>query len=787
MFDNTQHSFQSLRKILLEGTSPVYLWIGAGLSMEAGMPSWLELRARLIERGRKWLALQTALTDVESRSAKLRVAELEEDLWSAFERIYEALGESEYRKGILDEFSAAVHCEIPFAYNCLLGIRNIKGVVTTNIDKLATRAYVMSKNEPPLEFGGRQCGSFNYVLQGSRFFVANLHGTAEDYASWVMRKKDWENLSLNQGYLAFIRGMFATGVVVFVGANPMDQAIQRHLDVVRRTDLIPGSGSMFWITDNTSDDAFKFSNSYNISRIIYSSDDNHRDLKNVVGQLNSGKSYDDDQVEPAVVNLPRIEKSIRHFEKIDFRSMPESEAREYLNKRAYEILQSNTPNAYKAYEQFLKCYQKQIYQAWYVAEGERLLDLTLKEEIGEGGFGRVFRAVDSNGVEYAVKVLKEDVMRKSEYLQSFRRGVRAMRILSTKSIKGIVKFRSAIEIPASVVMEFVEGETLQEIVLQHQLSSWQEKMKILKDVGKVIRDAHALPERVLHRDIRPHNIMIRGHYGDGCREICVLDFDLAFHRDANEVSIQMGVGNGYTAPEQIASTGQKGLSRSSRVDSYGFAMLCYFVITGKEPVPRQCMMNGWGETVDIDVGGRQCKDWVSLPFKMAEIIKICTRQEQNERWDLYQMYGSIDALYQAISNPKSVCMPDLISDELLYRVAVSRRSQKAVTTSHDGCRVLTLPSGTTYGTSVQNGIVTVVVGWRDDGKLDFKRCKKILGDRSHALVNKLRKQGFNKVDAEFDGNSVTIEIQLETLKYKIDNIIAIATILSEYDISPHNG
>lgn len=784
MFDANQESFQDLKKILIEGTAPVYLWIGAGLSCDAGLPSWVQLKTRIIEKSRAWLRLQTELSDIRKRNDKLNVAEGESDLWKAFDRIYEAIGQSEYRKEILNEFEIALKCKVPFSYRSLLGIKNIKGVVTTNIDKITTRAYLETHNDSPVEFNGTQCGNYQYVLQGNRFFVLNLHGTTEDYGSWIMRKKDRDILFGNQGYAAFVGGLFLSGVVVFVGVDPTDVAVSSHLDKVRNVKQVPGTTAMYWITNDTTDNAFKFSNKYNISRIIYSSEDNHKELKEIVSLLNSGKSYDDAELAPAYVNLPTINKKVRAFNQIDLENLSDEDLREYLNKRAYEILKSGTQQSYKVYADFLNRYKKQIHQAWYVESGEKLLDLTLEAEIGEGAFGRVFRAVNSAGELFAVKVLKVDVMRKHEYLQSFRRGVRAMRILSEKEISGIVKFRSAMEIPASVVMELVDGENLHKIVQQNHLHGWNDKMRILTSVGKIIKEAHSLPERVLHRDIRPHNIMVRNDYGEGRKEVCVLDFDLAFHKDANEVSVPMGVGNGYTAPEQTDTVGRTGQSRSSRVDSYGLAMLCYFVLSGKDPVPRQCMMQGWNQTVDNDVASHRCENWFSLPYKMAEIIKICTNPEQNARWDLYQMSGYLDALNRALGNPDAVNMPELIADEILYRIAVPKKCQSNICTSNDGHKILSIPSGTSYIFGVQNRIINLEISWKDDGRLDFKRCKKTLTDRTNALVSKLRRQGFGHVEQHFDGNSATVAIQYETATYSIQGLTKLVGVLLEYDISP---
>lgn len=783
MFDQSQNDFIQLKKILAEGTAPVYLWIGAGVSIEAGYPSWIQLRDDVIDKGLSWLDNQGELSDRESRKAKLNVAKNEKDLWRAFDYIFEAIGSAQYREFIYAAFNFR-NPKIPDVYKKLLNIKKLKGVVTTNIDGLVGKVYAQSHNvQGAIEFSGKNCAEYAYTLAESQFVILNLHGKAENYPSWVMRKADLRVLQGDANYKNYIRALFMQGIVVFVGVNPMDVAVRAHLEKVRPEGVSESGVPMYWLTADTSDAAFEFANKYNIRRIFYSAADNHRELKNVVELLNEGRSHDDENPVPAFENAPVINCSLRNFSRLDFGSMRDVEVREYLNKKANDILRKKDSARYQVYDNFLREHQREIHRAWFVASGEKLLGLTLENEIGEGAFGRVFRAVDEKGQSFAVKVLKEDVMRKPAYLQSFRRGVQAMRILRDKSIKGIVKFNSATEIPASVVMELVEGENLYDIVMQRQMPTWKEKMWVLTEVAQIIKTAHALPERVLHRDIRPHNIMIRDFYSGGKREVCVLDFDLAFHKDANEVSVPMGMGNGYTAPEQTDRSGRYGQTRSSRVDSYGFAMLCYFVITGKEPVSRQCMMKDWDVNVFEDIAKHQCAEWRSLPYKIARMVKECTKCDQNKRWDLYQMYAYMQSLYKALVSPSAVKAPEFVLDEVAYRVAIAQKCQEKIDITVDGHRTFQCASGTYYTFYMDGGDIAIEIGWHNNGNFDFSRVMKSISDRANALVAKLQKACFVNAHSHSERGGVIVEVAYDISDFKMRDVERLVDVL-KYDISP---
>lgn len=785
MFDKTQTAFEDLKKIVAEGTSPVYLWIGAGLSRHAGLPMWNELKTRLIEKARNFVKQQILENDQEHKYALLTVAEKSDDCWSAFDRIYEAIGDVEYSSAMVSEFQMASMCKIPNVYKTLLGIRGVKGVVTTNIDKLVSRTFAEEFSNQPIIFDGFDCSDYIYTLAGGNKFVLNLHGVYEKRSSWVMRRSELSRLQNDSGYNTFLSSLFTEKVVVFVGVNPSDEAVLTHLDRVRNRNVIKGSTPIFWITERKDAQAIEFCNKYSIRRVVYSDADCHADLKDVVRLLNESKSFDDEHPCPMYINVNKAEKSVRNFDNIDLNSLSAGDLRDVLNKRATHILESRTEAAYLEYDKFLEKHKRMIHNAWFVDVGEDVFGLSVEAKIGDGAFGRVYKATDIDGNVFAVKVLKEDVMWQPGWLQSFRRGVKAMEILTKSSIEGVVRYHAASEIPAVVTMEWIDGPDLYDVVQQKRLTNWQEKLRVLCEIGKIVKSAHALPERVLHRDLRPQNIKLEGFNSGDSWKVRVLDFDLAYHKGANEVSMQVGYGNGFSAPEQtIMSSG--GSRRSSRVDSYGFAMLCYYVMTSDMPMPGQCLMNGWPEQVNKKMSAVPCKEWLSLPYKMAAMINQCTDKDQNRRLDLYLMNDLLSSWCGVLRGDMRQMTPELVLDELAYRVAVDLRAQDRLKKQLDGTRVFETVGGGVYSFSSDNWKISFEISWHNKGDREFAKVKKMLNDRVNLLVGKLRSIPYLDVGHHYEGQGVRISANFQGKTVDIDWVIQLSSVISNFPIEPRS-
>lgn len=149
-----------------------------------------------------------------------------------------------------------------------------------------------------------------------------------------------------------------------------------------------------------------------------------------------------------------------------------------------------------------------------------------------------------------------------------------MKILGDSGVEGMVPYRKAFEIPACVVMDWIDGPNLDNAVSSGQTQDWKLILRIGSDMADIVRRGHVLPERVLHRDIRPSNAMLRGFYSNPDKwDVVVLDFDLSWHRGALERSVIHGSAMlGYLAPEQIQTIPYVS-TRHAAVDSFGMGMV----------------------------------------------------------------------------------------------------------------------------------------------------------------------------------------------------------------------
>ena len=171
------------------------------------------------------------------------------------------------------------------------------------------------------------------------------------------------------------------------------------------------------------------------------------------------------------------------------------------------------------------------------------------------------------------------------------------RILKEKGIEGMVKIHDSCEVPACIVMDYIDGVTLRDTIDNRYIEKLEVKLSLLEKIAKVIHSAHQLEERILHRDLKPENVMIENCFSaldfddpDDIPNIKILDFDLSWHRGATEKTVMFGaISQGFMAPEQIDTSACKASSRNTAVDVYSIGMLMYFVLTGNNPMPNESM------------------------------------------------------------------------------------------------------------------------------------------------------------------------------------------------------
>ena len=197
----------------------------------------------------------------------------------------------------------------------------------------------------------------------------------------------------------------------------------------------------------------------------------------------------------------------------------------------------------------------------------------ITELIGVGGMADVYKAMDvvENKV-VAVKILKNEFADNDDFVRRFRNESKAIAVLSHPNIVKIydVGFTDKMQF---IVMEYIDGITLKEFMEQQGVLKWKDAVYFIIQVLRALQHAH--DRGIVHRDIKPQNIML---FPDGT--IKVMDFGIArFAREEGKTLSDKAIGSvHYISPEQA-----KGAATDEKSDIYSVGVMLYEMLTGVKP------------------------------------------------------------------------------------------------------------------------------------------------------------------------------------------------------------
>lgn len=197
----------------------------------------------------------------------------------------------------------------------------------------------------------------------------------------------------------------------------------------------------------------------------------------------------------------------------------------------------------------------------------------IHELIGEGGMAVVYRAYDTiDDRIVAIKILKDEFADNSEFIRRFKNESKAIAVLSHPNIVKVydVSFGDRIQY---IVMEYIDGITLKEYLRHQKDIKWQEAVHFTTQILSALSHAHS--KGVIHRDIKPQNIIL---LPDGT--IKVTDFGIArFAKSKTRTITDKAIGSvHYIAPEQA-----RGDLTDEKVDIYSVGVMLYEMTTGELP------------------------------------------------------------------------------------------------------------------------------------------------------------------------------------------------------------
>ena len=197
----------------------------------------------------------------------------------------------------------------------------------------------------------------------------------------------------------------------------------------------------------------------------------------------------------------------------------------------------------------------------------------LLEKVGEGGMSEVFKAKCNKLNRFvAVKILKKEFSNNEEISEKFKREATAIANLSDTNIVNVLDVGSQNDINY-IVMEYINGKTLKEVIQYSGKLSYSTAIKIGLQIAKALECAHK--NNIIHRDIKPQNILVT----EG-GEIKVTDFGIAKSTDSSTITNTTSIiGSAhYLSPEQA-----KGTYIDFRTDLYSLGIVLYEMVTGKLP------------------------------------------------------------------------------------------------------------------------------------------------------------------------------------------------------------
>ncbi|MGP4080281.1 Stk1 family PASTA domain-containing Ser/Thr kinase [Pseudalkalibacillus sp. R45] len=258
--------------------------------------------------------------------------------------------------------------------------------------------------------------------------------------------------------------------------------------------------------------------------------------------------------------------------------------------------------------------------------GRRISDrYRILEVIGDGGMAVVYKAEDLILDRIvAVKVLRSEYSTDEDFIRRFRREAESATSLNHPNVVNILDVGEEEQI-YFIVMEYVQGKTLKQIIRELGPLSPERSVEIMKQISSAI--AHAHEHHIVHRDIKPHNILI-----DEDGNAKVTDFGIALAATSATITHTNSVLGSvhYFSPEQA-----RGGIANNKSDIYSMGVVLYEMVTGRLPFS--------GESA-VSVALKHLQEQFpepkfinpDIPQSVENIILKAMAKDPNERFDNVQ-------------------------------------------------------------------------------------------------------------------------------------------------------
>ena len=243
-------------------------------------------------------------------------------------------------------------------------------------------------------------------------------------------------------------------------------------------------------------------------------------------------------------------------------------------------------------------------------------------KLGSGGMAVVYKAMDTvlNRM-VTVKIMQEQLSSNQQFVVRFRKEAQAVAALSHPNIVKVYDVGRSEEGQHYLIMEYVEGRTLKEVIQKNGSFSVSAALDYVNQILAGLRHAHSYG--VIHRDIKPQNIMVTPN-----NQVKIMDFGLAMNLSDSTMTYDSTVfGSVYYIAPEIA---QKGTG-DARADIYSTGIVLYEMLTGELPfsgdspitIALQHVEGNYTPADEIDD---------DIPYEVARIVDKAMAVDPEERY-----------------------------------------------------------------------------------------------------------------------------------------------------------
>ncbi|HEY5951519.1 MAG TPA: serine/threonine-protein kinase, partial [Kofleriaceae bacterium] len=283
-------------------------------------------------------------------------------------------------------------------------------------------------------------------------------------------------------------------------------------------------------------------------------------------------------------------------------------------------------------------------------EGASIGQYRVVRKIGEGGMGAVFLAEHTLiGRRAAIKVLLPELSQRREIVDRFFNEARATTSISDPGIVQVFDFGFHSDNSAYIVMEFLEGESLDGRLKRLGIMPVAEALRITRQAAGSLAAAHA--RNIVHRDLKPDNIFIvRDPEAMGGERPKILDFGIAklAADETNRMRTRTGMVMGtpvYMSPEQCRGAGKV----DHRSDIYSLGCVLYHLIAGRPPFDYE----GMGEifSAHMNEPPPSVTNFVQgVPLGVDELLQRALAKSADQRFQTMQeLQSACDALLSRLT------------------------------------------------------------------------------------------------------------------------------------------